>query len=60
MNHFQRKAIIRQRKQGYRLWRIARDRKVSVDVVLEVLVDAGVIPMALCEARLSVEVRRDK
>ena len=33
--------IIRERRQGYKLWRIARDHGLSVSQVAQVLVKAG-------------------
>lgn len=43
-------AVIRDRRDGYRLWRIAEDRGLTIDQVAEVLVLAGKIPRNLVAA----------
>ena len=45
------KRIIKQFNQGYYFWRIARDNRTTVDDVLEILVDTGLVCLALVEAR---------
>jgi len=43
--------IVKQFRQGYYFWRIAKDNRTTVDNVLEILVDAGLVCLALVEAR---------
>lgn len=47
--------IIRDRRDGYKLWAIARMRGVSVDHVAGVLVKSGLISIDLVEAVLARE-----
>lgn len=54
-----RRRIIRHRRDGYRLWRIADMEGVSITDVAEVLVDAGVIHESMVEAWVATEMGRD-
>ena len=47
--------IIRLRNEGYRIWRIAELANVSANDVMEVLVDAGIVPLEIVETRLACE-----
>ena len=54
LHRAKRDRIIRMHRDGFLLWRIARDAAVPIDVVREVLVAAGESPQML---RLNREVR---
>lgn len=68
MHHMVKQAIIRDRIDGYKLWRIGKQRQLSIEDVAEVLVDCGMIRLGMvemvlareaeCTAREPVEVRR--
>lgn len=55
MNHQKRTQVIRSRRQGFKLWRIALDHKLSVQDVASILVDAGLVSLALVEATIARE-----
>lgn len=39
-------------RQGFKLWRIADELQISVEAVADLLVQAGVFPVAVVELRL--------
>ena len=45
------------RKEGYRIWRIAEQCRVSANDVLEVLVDAGLERLDTCDLVLAAEAK---
>ena len=52
--HF-RSAIIRLRREGYRIWRIAELANVSANDVMDILIDAGIERLETCELILYVD-----
>lgn len=44
-----RKAVIQDRRHGYKLWKIAKSRRLSVNDVAEILVDAGLVSLRVIQ-----------
>ena len=56
MTNSTRAAIIRDRRQGYKLWRIARDRGVTPEEALWVLVEANVVHFGMSDIVMAISV----
>lgn len=57
LTHQKKSKVIRSRRQGFKLWRIALDHKLSVQDVARILVDAGIIHLDLVEATITRETK---